>query len=218
MTEPKFEQTLRVGVPYAQRLVIMVKEPVAGRVKTRLGRDIGTAEATRLYRHTLGNVTARLACDPRWQTLLSVAPKRGAQSRMLPRLPRIAQPGGDIGIRMQSILNWTVPGPIVVIGTDIPQVDTGHIARAFDALGSHDVVFGPASDGGFWLIGMGRSPRVIDAFGDVRWSTSHTLSDCLAGLRGHKVGFVDELIDVDEISDLSLIKPTNGRRILPKPQ
>ena len=69
---------------FARRLVIMVKDPVAGRVKTRLARDIGAVHAARFYRHTLAAVTARLAADPRWLTELSVAPAKATASRGLP--------------------------------------------------------------------------------------------------------------------------------------
>jgi len=216
MTERSSVRGAGLCLPGTRRLVIMVKDPIAGHVKTRLGRDIGTMAATKFYRHTLCNVTSRLAVDPRWQTFLSVAPAHAIHSRMLPKLTRIAQPEGNIGQRMQSIFNWAAPGPIVVIGTDIPEAEPSHIARAFRTLGGSDVVFGPASDGGFWLIGMRRCPRKINAFERVRWSTCHTLSDCLTGLRAHRIALVDELSDADEASDMAVIGPVLGRRILPK--
>lgn len=204
---------------YRRRLVIMVKEPVAGRVKTRLARDIGVAQAARFYRHNLAVVTGRLVSDLRWQTLLSVAPATAVGSRCLPAgVPRIAQHSGDIGERMQAIFDVAAPGPLVVIGTDIPAVRPSHIATAFQALGSHDVVFGPAVDGGFWLVGMRRTPRVLNAFHDVRWSTPDTLQDAIDGLRRRpaiRVATTTTLRDADERSDLDLLGKTIGRRLLP---
>lgn len=203
-----------------RRLVIMVKEPIAGRVKTRLARDIGLTRATGFYRHVLGAVVARLAADGRWQTWLSVAPAPAIASRMLPAgVVRMPQSGGDLGRRMQTIFAMPARGPVVVIGTDIPKVTAFEIEQAFQALGRHDVVFGPAIDGGFWLVGMRRSPRVFELFHNVRWSTPHTLQDCLDGLRAHpglRVATVATLSDADERVDLDQLGSALGRRILPR--
>lgn len=204
------------------RLVIMVKEPVAGRVKTRLSRDLGAGTATNVYRHMLRAVTLRLAQDERWLTSLSVAPTTALRTSVLPKgIQRLPQSGGNIGVRMQAIFGLTgaLParapdGPVVIIGTDIPEVHPRHIAQAFKALGRHDIVFGPATDGGFWLVGMRRIPRIIDAFQDVRWSSPETLRDCLDGLGAYRVATVSMLSDVDEICDLRRLGGLAGRRIL----
>jgi len=102
------------------------------------------------------------------------------------------------------------PGPAVIVGTDIPDLSAAHVSRAFRALGDHDAVFGPAADGGYWLVGLRRSPRVPDAFSSVRWSTEHALSDTLANLVGLKVAFVETLDDVDD--GASLARWRQGRR------
>ena len=211
-------QPVHVG-HYARRLVIMAKEPIAGRVKTRLARDIGVVPATWFYRHNLATVTSRLSRDPRWQTLFSVAPASATTSRCLPSaVPRIAQQAGDIGARMQAIFDRAAPGPVVVIGTDIPTVRPSHIAAAFQALGDSDIVFGPATDGGFWLVGLRRTPRVLNAFHDVRWSTPDTLRDCLEGIGcmpSIRIATIAMLQDADERADLDLLKAAIGRRIAP---
>ena len=100
---------------------------------------------------------------------------------------------------MRRAIAATPPGPVVLIGSDIPAIEPGHIAAAFRRLGTHDLVFGPAVDGGFWLVGARRRPRLPMLFARVRWSTSHALADTLAGLpRGVTVGFVDTLEDIDD--------------------
>src|SRR5680860_474292 len=109
-------------------LVIMLKEPRPGRVKTRLGRDIGMVAAAWWFR----NQTARLirqVQDPRWQVILAVAPDRaGLASRVWPaHLPRIAQGGGDLGDRMARLMRVLPPGPVCIIGGDIPGVRKHHI-------------------------------------------------------------------------------------------
>jgi hypothetical protein len=89
---------------------------------------------------------------------------------------------------------------VVVVGSDIPEVTPQHIARAFAALGAHDLVFGPATDGGYWLVGARRRPALpAGLFDRVRWSTPHALADTLAGLpAGLRVATVDTLDDVDD--------------------
>jgi glycosyltransferase A (GT-A) superfamily protein (DUF2064 family) len=106
-------------------------------------------------------------------------------------------------------------GPVIIVGTDIPEVCPGHIAAAFRALGNHDMVFGPATDGGFWLVGMRRTPRIRDAFRNIRWSTSETLEDCLLGMTGSRVATVATLRDVDDLSDMRALGGAIGRFLLP---
>ena len=76
-----------------------------------------------------------------------------------------------------------------------------HIAAAFAALGRHDAVLGAAGDGGYWLVGLRRTPRVPAIFRNVRWSTAHALADTMANLDGLRVGFAAELRDVDAAED-----------------
>jgi rSAM/selenodomain-associated transferase 1 len=180
----------------------MVKEPRAGRVKTRLGRGIGMIAAAWWYRHQAARTLRRLD-DPRWRIMLAVSPDReGMESRVWPgHLSRIRQGGGDLGQRMARALAAT-PGPSVLIGSDIPDVRRAHIAGAFRALGAAPSVVGPATDGGFWLVGLRhpeRAPRGL--FRNVRWSHADTLDDTLPTLP-QPVVFVDMLRDVDDADDL----------------
>ena len=75
------------------------------------------------------------------------------------------------------------------------------IAEAFALLGRHDAVLGRALDGGYWLIGLKRSPRVLAPFAHVRWSGPHALDDTLANLKGARVAFAATLGDVDTRED-----------------
>jgi glycosyltransferase A (GT-A) superfamily protein (DUF2064 family) len=102
---------------------------------------------------------------------------------------------------MQRIMDELPPGPVVIIGSDIPGISAEHIAAAFRLLGRHDAVFGPAEDGGYWLVGLRRRPKVPRAFADVRWSGPHALADTLRNLRAFSVGFVERLADVDDEAD-----------------
>ncbi|MEQ6249619.1 TIGR04282 family arsenosugar biosynthesis glycosyltransferase [Sulfitobacter sp. HNIBRBA3233] len=185
-------------------LVVMLKEPHPGRVKTRLGRQIGMTDAAWWFRHQTTRLLRRVE-DPRWQTVLAVSPDaEGLVSRVWPaHLPRIAQGRGDLGDRMLRALRTPPHGPVCVIGADIPDIDRARIAEAFAALGSHDAVFGPAADGGYWLIGLKRSRAIPPGlFRGVRWSTRHALADTLATLPDHRTARVARLRDVDTADDL----------------
>lgn len=186
------------------QLVVMLKLPRPGQVKTRLGRDIGMVDAAWWFRHQVQRLLRRLE-DPRWQMVLAVSPDpAGMAARVWPaHFERVAQGGGDLGARMGRVFRTRPPGPACIIGGDIPGVHRPHIARAFRALGDHDAVFGPAPDGGFWLVGLKRTaPAPATLFRDVRWSTQHALADSLHGLRDHRIAQVDTLRDVDEACDL----------------
>ncbi|MFK5997226.1 MAG: TIGR04282 family arsenosugar biosynthesis glycosyltransferase [Rhodobacterales bacterium] len=194
-----------------RHLFIMLKEPRAGRVKTRLGRDIGMTRAAWWFRHQAGRMIRTLGRDPRWQTVLAVSPDvEGLQSRVWPgNLPRWPQGRGDLGARMAAIFKGAPHGPVLIIGADIPEITPALIEKAFRVLGTHDAVFGPASDGGYWLVGLKRTRRVsIDLFRGVRWSSEHALADTKATLCGMRVGYIDTLQDVDRASDLALINMT----------
>ncbi|SFH90638.1 TIGR04282 family arsenosugar biosynthesis glycosyltransferase [Albimonas pacifica] len=190
-------------------VIVFVKEPRPGRVKTRLARGVGRIEAARWYRAQALAGLRRLAADPRFDVVLAVSPDaEGLTSRVWPAaLRRIPQGRGDLGARMARALRgpgrgrWR--GPAVLIGSDIPGATPAAIARAVRALGGAEVVFGPATDGGFWLVGV-RNGAALPArlFAGARWSGPHALADSLATLGGRRAGFAETLADVDEAADL----------------
>ena len=189
------------------KLVIMVKEPHPGRVKTRLGRDIGLTASAWWFRH---QTRALLRCieDPRWDTILAVAPDfEGLTSRIWPaHLPRVAQGRGDLGHRMSRLLRGLPTGPVCIIGADIPDITRPRIAEAFKALSDHEAVFGPAPDGGYWLIGMKRArPPRADILTNVRWSSEHALTDSTRSLGDLSIAHVANLRDVDTVDDLQTV-------------
>lgn len=207
----------KVRAPAFQpQLVVFVKEPQAGRVKTRLGRGIGLTRATAFYRHTTSNVVARLGADRRWRTVLAVAPDAALASRAWPAsIERVGQGRGDLGQRLERVMDGLPPGPVVIVGTDIPEIRPQHIAEALKRLGGSDAVFGPAPDGGYWLVGLRRRPRVPRVFRGVRWSSANALGDTRANLADRDVAMLGPLTDVDEAADLVQAGTTVGRRVLP---
>jgi rSAM/selenodomain-associated transferase 1 len=187
-----------------RHLILFVREPRLGTGKRRLARDIGAAAALRFERLMLARSLRRLGRDRRWTLRLAVTPDRAA-SRWCGRWRVVAQGRGDLGERMRRALAACPPGPAVLVGSDIPALTAAHIAAAFRLLGQHDIVFGPARDGGFWLVGhRHRSPD----FGTARWSSPHALSDVLANLpRSLLVGFAATLDDVDDGAAWRRLRP-----------
>jgi uncharacterized protein len=191
-----------------RHLVIFARAPELGRAKRRLANGIGATAATRFYRATLAAEIRRLASDRRWTTWLFVTPddalghpvwrSAGPRPRLFP------QGRGDLGQRMTLPFRILPPGPVVLVGSDIPALRPGHVAHAFRLLGRTDFVFGPATDGGFWLVGARRlkaMPRVL--FIGVRWSTARALADTLTTLpSSYSVGRANTLDDVDDARDL----------------
>jgi uncharacterized protein len=193
-------------------LIIMVKQPRAGRVKTRLGRDIGMTAAAWWFRHETRRLIRRLR-DPRWRIILAATPDRIAfTARDWPaECARVPQGYGDLGDRMRRLMRAPPAGPVCLIGADIPGTTRAHVWRAFAKLGSHDAVFGPATDGGFWLVGLKRARAVPSVlFHRVRWSGPYTLSDTLLTLPGHRITLTDRLRDVDSVADLNAISASES--------
>lgn len=196
-------------------LVVMAKEPRAGSVKTRLARDIGTVLATGFYRTSLNVLLRRVGHDPRWRTILAVSPDTSLFAPAWPTgTARAMQGRGDLGARMQRVFDGLPPGPVVIIGTDIPEIAPQHIAASFQALGNSDAVIGPGEDGGYWLVGLKRSPRIRAIFSGVRWSSAHTLADTLSNLNDAHVETLDILRDVDGGDDWRALK-AHASRVIP---
>ena len=203
------------AAPFRCRLVIMAKLPVAGRVKTRLAQELGVATATWFARHAIADTVARVRPGP-WQTVLAVAPDTAIRAAIWPSdVQLIAQGRGELGARMQRIMDHIALGPLVIIGTDIPGIRAAHVRHAFHLLARHDAVVGPAMDGGYWLIGMRRRPRVLRIFARVRWSSPNALADTLKNLAGRSVAHIAMLGDIDSAEDMAANRGVIGRRVLP---
>jgi uncharacterized protein len=198
-----------------RNLVIFAKAPALGRVKRRLAAGIGALAALRFQRDNTARLLRRVASDRRWRCWLALTPDRYAAGPRFWRVPcrRIAQGGGDLGRRMARPFARLPAGPVIVIGSDIPAIARHHIAAAFRLLGDHDLVFGPANDGGYWLIGARRRPLPRGLFEAVRWSTAHALADTLANVpRRLRVGVAATLDDVDDESAYRRFAPRSVSR------
>ncbi len=176
--------------------IVFARAPRLGTVKSRLAAGIGERAALRFHAGNLRRLAWELARDRRFATIVAVTPDRAPLR--LPA-PVVAQGRGDLGTRMARALARARRA--VVVGCDIPALGAADIAAAFRALGRADAVFGPAKDGGYWLVGFGPR-RPSRPFRAVRWSTRHALADTLANFRNHRVAFLRTLADVDTAADM----------------
>lgn len=200
--------------PQSAALVIFAKAPVPGQVKTRLCPPLTHDEAATLHGSFVIDMlectkvaTTKLklpfdrylACAPS-STLVFFQIMEERQSVKL-----IDQVGDDLGARMQQAFA-TLFGKgyqrVFLVGTDVPSLPLDHYKQALALLDAHDVVLGPALDGGYYLLGL-KQPRP-ELFADIAWSTDHVLAvtqEKAAGL-GLKVALLPSWRDVDTIDDL----------------
>ena len=134
--------------------IVFARAPRLGTVKRRLARGIGDRAALRFHTETLTRLLRALAADRRFRTVLAVTPDRAFVK--LPRgVTRIEQGRGDIGQRMHRALSRFPRRGSAVIGCDIPDAGPADLRAAFRALGTANTAFGPATDGGYWLVALG---------------------------------------------------------------
>ena len=186
-----------------RHVAVFLKAPRLGQVKTRLAAGIGDVAALRFHRETAARLIRALARDRRWRVSLWLTPRGALGQRNVPRLglARFDQAQGDLGRRMARVFRKLPRGQIVLVGTDVPTLDAAVVARAFRLLDRHDAVFGPAGDGGYWLVGLKGDLRLRPPFRNVRWSTRHALADTLARAGRASRALLDPLDDIDTPED-----------------
>jgi rSAM/selenodomain-associated transferase 1 len=178
-------------------VIVFARAPRLGTVKRRLARDIGDRAALSFHTATLTTLLRGLAACRRFNVELAITPDR-ARFRLPRRVRLVDQGHGGLGRRMSRALSRH--RRVALMGCDIPDAGAADVRAAFRALGQADAVFGPAEDGGYWLIALGPS-RPSDLFGASRWSTKHALADTLKQFRHRRVGFIRTLSDVDTAAD-----------------
>lgn len=184
-------------------LILFGRRPALGVGKRRLAAEVGDLAAWRFQRQALAHLTRILGGDRRWKMWRCLTPDAPFGRRARDEIP---QGRGDLGERLTSVIARAPPGPLIIIGSDAPEVRCSDVAAAFRALGHADAVLGPARDGGFWLIGLSRRARKRPPFADVRWSTANTLADVRANLVGRRFALLRELEDVDDAASLARVR------------
>jgi len=193
-------------------LIVYAKRPLPGYAKTRLGTDIGDEQAAGVYARLLYAYLLDLLCadlaEMSVDTVeLSVAAASVEKlfSDAFPEFLVHPQVAGDLGQRMEASFEQAFAAgaeAVVLTGSDIPGLNSQIVRAAFDALDASPVVIGPASDGGYYLIGM-RAPGA-PLFEGVEWSSERVLAqtEALAGAHGLVVARLSEQHDVDTVEDL----------------
>ncbi len=184
-------------------LAIMAKSPEKGKVKTRLAKTIGEDDALTVYKNLL-SYTIREANCALWDTTVYWA-GNPENTINIHDFRSTSQKGDDLGERMSHAFTEEFNNGaerVVMIGADCAEVNMQHIERAFGMLKIHDVVIGPATDGGYYLIAMNEIHNEL--LTDVPWSTEHVLEATkeLAEDNHLSIGYLEKLSDVDHASDL----------------
>ncbi|WP_245327846.1 TIGR04282 family arsenosugar biosynthesis glycosyltransferase [Hymenobacter fodinae] len=187
-------------------MIVFARYPELGKVKTRLAAGVGPERALQVYRRLLAHTQAVTTDLParKWLWLAEAGPTAD-QSDPWVGYQRRPQPPGDLGHRMQSAFSHAFAEgatAAVIIGTDCPGLTHEHLRDAYEALRTHEVVLGPATDGGYYLLGMKKVWPEL--FANKRWSTDSVRADTLADARrlGLQVHLLPELRDVDTADDL----------------
>ncbi|HSQ58731.1 MAG TPA: TIGR04282 family arsenosugar biosynthesis glycosyltransferase [Gemmata sp.] len=190
----------------AGRLLVFLKYPEPGRVKTRIAATVGDERAAALYREWIGHVLHAL--QPLRPDIELIGCIAGASSEHFKEWSPLVegwceQVAGDLGTKLDAAFRDAHEAgvPVIAIGTDCLELDASLIREAFAVLAKTDAVFGPATDGGYYLVG---TARYLDGFFDaVRWSSHHTLADHLkqCECRGFAFELLPPLPDLDTWED-----------------
>ncbi len=190
-------------------VLFFARAPRPGQVKTRLAADVGPDAALEIYR-TLGlRVVDQIAGVSSITVWYEPADAEEEMRAWLGDLRFEAQPEGDLGARLTHAFaaHFTAhPGePAIAVGADAPDVDAAAIETAGNALRSTDVVLGPATDGGYYLIGLARP--LPELFQDMPWGTEEVLDATRAACKGMRITpeLLPVLRDVDRLSDLKAL-------------
>lgn len=186
-------------------ILIFVKHPIPGQVKTRLGKSIGMEKAAEVYQHLLAYTRDIVLSVPADKAVFygNIIPETDLWKQVA--FDRILQEGQNLGERMKNAFQWGFQKSyqkILVIGSDCVQLTSQIIEQAFLALEEKDIVIGPAVDGGYYLLGM--NTLHPDLFKNKSWSTSSVLSDTLIDIQNNNRSFslLEKLSDIDTIEDL----------------
>ena len=188
-----------------EMLIIFVKAPRPGAVKTRLAKSLGEQAACDAYQKLAEILFNRVAELP--NVVLRFTPDNAA-AEIKPWLRNNwlmrPQGQGSLGERLQAAFAEAFSQGaqrVVIIGSDCPSVTAQDVKAAWSALARNDVVIGPARDGGYWLLGLNQSqPRLFD---NIPWSTATVLRETLARAKdaGLRATLLRELNDVDDEAD-----------------
>lgn len=184
-------------------LLIFTKNPVAGKVKTRLAKDLGNEKALEIYKFLLFHsvkFTSPIKSEKHVYYSDTVNPNDIWDNDIYIKKK---QSGKDLGERMYNAFNDGFEKDykrIIIIGSDMYDIDSEVVEKAFRELKDHDYVIGPAEDGGYYLFGM--KALNSNVFKNKNWGSSSVLEDTLKDLEDKNVKLLEILNDVDVLEDI----------------
>lgn len=185
-------------------LLIFMKNPIPGKVKTRLAQDLGNEKAVEFYKKLLAiTKEATDTCDAdKWLCYGDFINHEDDWSPI--EYHKKLQQGDDLGQRISSFFNKGFDEGyknIVIIGSDCPELVTWDLDNAFALLDEKDAVIGPANDGGYYLLGLSKN---VNLFSNKSWSTESVYSDTIQEMQSLNLSFeeLEEKIDLDTVEDL----------------
>ncbi len=189
-------------------LIIFLKAPIPGLVKTRLSTEFGDIEACNIYKKLAENIL-NSAQKSQNDITLYYYPAHGEKiiTEWLGKKNKMRlQEGDDLGDRMKNAFVDALRigiEKIVLIGTDIPDLDEKTLNKAYKKLDNHDCVIGPSLDGGYYLIGFTKTGFCEDVFNNISWGTDSVLKDTLSVLdmTKLKVALLELKNDIDTPDD-----------------
>lgn len=190
-------------------LLWFIKYPQKGRVKTRLAAALGDERAAELYRWCVIDLLATLQ-KSRLRFIVCVYPpsrKMRCRDWLGADHAYISQKGADLGERLQNGFSHAFSKgfqQVVAVGSDSPDLPGTFLQEAFSALRNADCVVGPASDGGYYLIGFNAAAFALNVFESMPWGTQSVLHKTLDALKKHKrsVHLLPEWHDIDTYEDV----------------
>jgi rSAM/selenodomain-associated transferase 1 len=189
--------------PSSDVLLIFTRNPELGKVKTRLAKGVGAENALTIYKTLLEhtkNVVSQINCTKRVGYSVKVRQLDMWSSDVF---EKFEQEGEDLGDRMYRAFAKAYQdnfSKVMIVGSDLYDLQPNHIEAAFEALDSNEVVIGPAQDGGYYLLGM-RS-IVKDVFYNKKWGEDTVFEATMKDLEGYTVHQLETLNDIDQAKDL----------------
>jgi rSAM/selenodomain-associated transferase 1 len=186
-------------------LLVFAKTPVLGTVKRRLATTVGAEKALSVYTQLLRKTNAILEELAQEVIVFYSGAEASTLQDYFPTFKLNAQKGTDLGERMQQAFQWGFSQGyknLILIGTDLWEIETPLISLAFKQLQTHDCVIGPSTDGGYYL--LGKKENIPAVFQNKAWSTASVLTNTLADLQDHQVALLPEKTDIDTYKEVEL--------------
>jgi hypothetical protein len=184
-------------------IIVFVRTPELGKVKTRLAKSIGDVSALTIYKLLLKH-TETVLHDLSFDKVVYYSEKVEENDFWEARLfEKKLQKGADLGERMQHAFETAFDQgykKVLIIGSDLFDLKSIHITTAFEALENHDLTIGPSLDGGYYLLGMKELYPAV--FKNKKWGTDSILGNTLKDLQQQNVKLLEALNDIDTFEDL----------------